>query len=195
MRFLALVMVTFGCATTTATNTESVAPLKWEENHKERAPWSLQVMKQFKENLSSFEKASDVKTFCPKFSSLDESKKVHALSTMAVAIALYESSYNPNSIYHEPPPLGIDSVGLYQLSYEDKFSWCNLDRKSKTLQNPMINIDCAIPKMAKLAAQDGIISGGSTGAWRGLARYWSVMRPSGKKGKIQEAVLGLSFCK
>lgn len=169
--------------------------LKWEIGHPERAPWSSEISSLFKKNLDSFNSAADIKSFCPKWTSLIEDRKVFVLGTMAVAIALYESSYKPDTVYHEPPPLSIDSVGLFQLSYEDKMKWCSMVKSSNTLKNPITNIRCAIPEMAMLAKKDGVISGGSSGAWRGLTRYWSTMRPSGKLAQVKAATNALEFCK
>ena len=151
--------------------------LAWENNHPERAAWSDELRKQLKANLVSFNKAPDLADNCPAYRELDEDDQVTVLATMAVAIAKYESNYDPHNIYHEPPPLGVDSIGLYQLSYEDGFSWCVLDRANRSLEDPINNIRCAVPKMAKLIAKDRILTAGSTSAnAMGLARYWSVMR-------------------
>ena len=151
--------------------------LAWENGHSERAIWSTELRTQIKANLTSFNKAPDLADICSAYGELSDDDKVNVLATMAVAIAKYESNYNPHTIYHEPPPLGVDSVGLYQLSYEDGFSWCVLDRANASLEDPINNIRCAIPKMAKLIAKDRILTAGSTGAnAMGLARYWSVMR-------------------
>lgn len=172
-----------------------IGQLAWEKNHKEREAWSQELLQQFKGNLGSFDNANDLASFCPKYKSLDSDHKAFVLGTMAVAVALYESSYNPNSIFHEPPPLGIDSVGLFQLSYEDKFPWCVMQKAQKTLENPRVNIECAVPEMAKLVSRDGVLSGGSKGAWKGMARYWSTMRPSGKLAQIKSATNQLAFCR
>lgn len=151
--------------------------LAWENNHSERLPWSAELRTQVRANLLSFNKATDWADFCPGWGSLSDDNKVDVVATMAVGIAKFESNYNPHTIFHEPPPLGVDSVGLFQLSYENGFTWCTLDRPNKSLEDPINNIKCAVPKMAKLIAKDKIIAAGSTGAnAMGLSRYWSVMR-------------------
>lgn len=179
----------------TTSPTTLALKLKWETGHPERALWSTEIRKLFKENLDSFNSAADVKGYCGKWSTLNSDQKITVLGTMAVAIALYESDYNPGNVYHEPPPLSVDSIGLYQLSYEDQMKWCSMVRASNTLKDPITNIRCAIPEMAMLAKKDGVISGGSSGAWRGLPRYWSTMRPTGKLTQIKSATNSLEFCK
>lgn len=171
-------------------------PLAWEKNHPERVVWSARLRMQITQNLPAFLKAGDWSLYCSKFTLLSEGEKVDAIATMAVAIALYESSYKPASVYHEPPPLSVDSIGLYQLSYEDKMKWCDMDRQKGNLIDPLVNIDCAIPEMASLIVRDKVVAAGQKkGTRQGLARYWSVMWPTGHLSDIRKAVQSLSFCK
>lgn len=136
-----------------------------------------------------FSKAKDITTFCPKYNDLTPDQKLHALGEFMVAIAFYESGFNPSSKYMEPPPLGYESIGLYQLSYEDNKGYpdCKLNRASKNLEDPAQNIRCASIIMQKLL-KDGQIT--SADFKRGLARYWSVTRPT-NKGKPRPAYNGI----
>lgn len=153
------------------------APLAWEKGHPERRSWSQTLRDQIAEHLSTFDGASDITNFCPGYAQLPADDRVHVLATIAVGIAKFESGYDPTRHFGEPPPLGYDSIGLFQLSYEDGFSWCAMDRASKTLEEPINNIRCAVPEMARLVAADQIIAAGvDKGSARGLARYWSVVR-------------------
>ncbi|EGF89751.1 lytic transglycosylase, catalytic [Asticcacaulis biprosthecium C19] len=175
-----------------------VSGLAWEMNHSERAPWSTELRTQVRANLASFDKATDWADFCPTYGSLTADDKVEVIATLAVAIARYESNYNPHTIYHEPAPLNVDSVGLFQLPYEDGFTWCTLNRTAKSLEDPINNIRCAVPKMARLIAKDKVVTAGSTGAnAQGLARYWSTVRlgPTHKLAEIRNATRGLSICR
>ena len=154
-----------------------VAPLAWEKNHPEKAVWSAHLRSEIRANLPLFGQPSDIADYCTGFTGLDETGRVEALATMAVAIARRESAYNPETVFAEPPPLNVDSVGLFQLSYEDGFSWCVLDRSQDSLKDPLNNITCAVGEMARLVAKDGQVAAGSTSSnARGLARYWSVIR-------------------
>ena len=147
--------------------------LAWENGSVERAAWSAELRTQVAANLTSFDKASDMASFCPAYGSLTKDQKVEVLSTLIVGIARYESGYDPRQRYHEPD--GSWSVGLYQLSYTDGFSWCTLNEASKSLEDPINNIKCAVPKMARLVARDKVFAAGSNlSNAMGLARYWSV---------------------
>ncbi len=175
-------------------------PLAWEAGHPDRAEWSERLLSLMKENLASFDTASDLTLYCPKYASLDADGKALALATLAVRVAFHESAFNPHSVFHEPPPLGVDSIGLFQLSYEDKMTWCTMDRGNRTLEDPLVNIACAVPKMARLVKKDGVIAQGHSGSTsKGLARYWSVMRDDQgatlhQRGDIRAAVQALPIC-
>lgn len=99
-------------------------------------------------------------------------------------MAKYESGFDPKNVYHEPPPLGVDSIGLFQLSIESEKSLCSLKSKDD-LKEPITNIKCAVKVLSKWVQKDGVLFGGQKGAWRGGSRYWSVLRTtSGSYSKI-----------
>jgi hypothetical protein len=173
------------------------AGLAWEINHSERLPWSRELRAQVKANLASFDKATDWADFCPAYASLDEDGRVEVISTLAVAIVRYESNYDPRKVFREPAPLNVDSVGLFQLSYEDRLTGCVVDRAVRSLEDPLNNIRCAVPHMARFIAKDKVVTAGSTSANAlGLARYWSVMRlgPAHKLEQIRAATRATPGC-
>ena len=175
----------------------SSAPLDWEYGHPERAAWSAALRQGIAAELARFGVPADIAEYCPTFASLDASGRTEALSVMSVAIAKRESAYDPAMVYGEPPPLSVDSIGLFQLSYEDGFSWCRLDRASDSLKDPGTNIACAVGEMARLVARDGVIASGSSSSdARGLARYWSVVRSGAShfKAEIQGKVKAMPIC-
>jgi hypothetical protein len=155
----------------------SASSLSWEAGAPSRKPWTNKVLATVEPRKDIFFKAKDITRFCPRFNSLSASGKINAWAELIVGMVKYESSFNPNSIYREPPPLGIDSIGLLQLSYEDKanYPFCNLDRKTKNLQDPINNLDCGIKIMSTLLSRYGYIS---TPSNKGMAAYWSVVRES-----------------
>jgi hypothetical protein len=172
--------------------------LVWEKDHPERLNWSRELRTQVRLKLVDFVKAKDWDLFCPKFKSLTDDQKVDAISTMAVGMALFESSYKAETVYHEPPPLGVDSVGLFQLSYEDNMKWCSMNKAKGNLKDALVNIQCAVPMMAKLISQDGVVRSGDKlprNERKGVSRYWSVTWPSKHLKEISASVKSLSFCK
>ncbi len=173
------------------------AALAWESGHPERREWSAALRAAIAAQLASFDTAADFAGFCPSYAGLTPDQRTEVIATLAVAIAFRESGYKPGTVFAEPPPLGVDSIGLFQLSYEDGFSWCDLDRARDTLKDPLNNIACAVPKMARLVAKDRLFAAGSTGSdARGLSRYWSVVRsgPTHFKDEILGKAAALPAC-
>lgn len=107
-----------------------------------------------------------------------------------VAISWHESKWHPNEIYHEPPPLGVDSVGLLQLSYEDEkpYGLEPLSRVAKSLQDPLVNLRCGVKIIAKLVAHDKVVESNSGKKFGGASRYWSVIRQGHHLEDIKRAV-------
>lgn len=175
-------------------------PLAWEQDHPEREPWSERLLALMAEQLPAFDKATDIGLYCPRYVGLDDDGRAHALATMAVSIAFFESAYDPHARVYLPPPLAAQAVGLFQLSYRDRMPWCTMDKTKKSLEDPITNLECAVPKMAQLVELDGVIAQGHDGSSaRGLARYWSVIRDdrgrrTHHKAEIQAAVRGLPLC-
>lgn len=175
-------------------------PLAWEQDHPERAAWSAHLVALFRAQLAAFDKAKDISSYCPRYFALDEQNKALALATLAVDIAFHESGYDPRAKVYLPRPLAAWAVGLFQLSYDDVMPWCDMNKNRRSLEDPLANMDCAVPKMAQLVAQDGVIAQGHDGATaRGLARYWSVIREDSghrrhRKQEIQDAVRGQPVC-
>ena len=97
-------------------------------------------------------------------------------AALFAAIAYYESGYDPHSIFKEAS--GQNSVGLLQLSYEDQRAYGlePLDRKARSLEDPLVNLRCGVRIMANLVARDHVIAGGSSlKDGRGGGRYWSTL--------------------
>ncbi|WP_255490201.1 murein L,D-transpeptidase catalytic domain family protein [Bdellovibrio sp. KM01] len=189
----------------------TMAPLAWESSaHPERKQWSQYLQTLVLGEWSSLLKgASDMKNFCPKYSSLNDNQKANAWAQLFVAVARYESAYNPLSRMHETT-MGTDAVtkkpvyseGLLQLSYQDiqwdkwcKFDWSkdkNLSSTSpkKTILDPYINLHCGVGIMAKQIKNKNTIAITS-------GVYWSTLKPGGKYNQltsIKSMVKSLPFC-
>lgn len=183
--------------------------VSWEVGHAERAPWTQYLFKVIKENKSDLFLAQDVFMFCPKFSVLDEEKKVFAFAQIFSEIARHESNWSPVSRYTETT-MGKDCItnkqvvseGLFQLSYCDKtwqpkcaFDW-EKDKKlsetdpRKSILDAYINTECAVSIMAQqVKSKKKIVLSSNV--------YWAVLKDGGRYEKIDEirnAVSALPFC-
>jgi hypothetical protein len=144
------------------------------------------------EHLPTFAGASDVATFCPSFASLGEQQKTRVIAEMFVKIAKFESSWNPQTTFQEPPPPkgpGTISRGLFQMSYGDG-SGCPNTKAKGDLHDPIVNIDCAVKKAVVLVKKYGLIQNSAN---HGMARYWSVIRNGHHVDEIRKHTKG--FCK
>jgi transglycosylase-like protein with SLT domain len=156
------------------------ATLSWD-TVAERKAWSRQLLGSIETMKTELDRGQP-NLFAPRYSTLDVSGQVKFWAEFFIAIARFESSWKPHEIFHEPPPLGVDSVGLLQLSYEDEpvYHLEHLDRAGKSLEDPLVNLRCGVKIMATLVAKDGVVAATVDGKHRGGARYWSVLRAGGR---------------
>jgi soluble lytic murein transglycosylase-like protein len=153
-------------------------PLAWEIGHPERRAWSDELRRAVAASLPALEQATDVSRFAPNYTALSPSRRIEVWAALFVAIARFESGYDPHNVYREP--FGQDSVGLLQLSYEDQAAYRlePLDRRAKSLEDPLVNLRCGVKILARLVRRDGLIAAGtSLKDARGGARYWSTLWP------------------
>lgn len=194
------------------TTPQEMTMLSWEASSKpERKQWSQYLMKLVQEDWSSLLKgADDMDQFCPRYASLSTQERANVWSQLFVAMAKYESSYNPLSRMQETT-MGTDPVtkkpvyseGLLQLSYQDitgwsfcKFDWSKDKNLSptdprKTILDPYINLHCGVGIMAKQVARTGKIMVGS-------GAYWAVIKTNSKYqqiNKIISMVKSMEMCK
>jgi hypothetical protein len=168
--------------------------LSWDTVEARKA-WSAELIKAVRAHKADLD-LGNPEAFIPGYSQLTADQQLKFWGELIVAMAKYESNWKPNVIFHEPPPLGIDSVGLLQLSYEDQpgYKLEPLDRARKSLEDPLVNLRCAVKIMAKLLARDRVVAKGAKKQSRGAARYWSVLREGHKIDEIKartKAQLGL----
>ena len=164
--------------------------LSWD-NVATRKPWSAELMKAIQEHKVALD-AGHMDGFIPGYQNLSADLQVKCWAEFVIAIARFESDWNPHAVFHEPPPLGVDSVGLLQLSYEDQPNYHlePLNRAQKSLEDPLVNIRCGLVIMAHVVEKDGVVAGEFTDAqqhkkYKGAARYWSVLR-EGPKHHLNE---------
>jgi len=151
--------------------------LSWD-NKPERKLWSAALLTAVNVHLSALEQGTP-NDFVPGYNGLSDAKKQIYWAELVIALAKYESGWDPHNIFHEPPPLTEDSVGLLQLSYSDANNYVFPDHLSpaqKSLEDPVINIRCGLVILAHWLAHDHVVAKGSGGTSKGAARYWSVIR-------------------
>jgi hypothetical protein len=175
--------------------------LYWENTtapHTERMVWSDAVIAAFKADLPTFAGAKDITVFCPKFGVLSEDQKLKALGEFWVAVAYYESGFNPKSASVDVGTKDNKdtwSVGLYQMSVTDQKNYgFPFGFDYDDLQTPLPNIKLALAVLKKQVASKGLLA--IPAPQKGV--YWAVLRPGGKfdkSAKIAERVKKYaSFC-
>jgi hypothetical protein len=159
--------------------------LSWDTKA-ERKAWSAELVKAVEAHKADLDRGNP-DGFIPGYTGLSADQQVKFWAELIIGMAKFESAWKPNTIYHEPPPLNIDSVGLLQLSYEDQpgYKLEPLDRAKRSLEDPLINLRCAVKIMAKLVAKDGVVAAGAGKKSRGAARYWSVLREGHRIDEIK----------
>jgi hypothetical protein len=135
--------------------------------------WYEHALKEVKASKLMSVTPVDAKEFCP--NGMSATNWVNLL----MAMAKYESNYNPNATYKEnfKNSKGEDviSTGLFQLSYESVAGY-GFRTTTEGLKNPELNITIAVKILERWVVQDKRISGEPNGPYRGAQRYWAVFR-------------------
>lgn len=184
--------------------------LYWEDTSSgkspQRKPWSDVITSNAKKDLSSFNSASDIELFCPKFKKLSDDNKIKAIGELFVSMSNFESGHNPKAQYRECSKSKckyksgcfehktygycmkgsskydegtVISKGLLQLSISSSLSYgCDL-KNADDLYNPEKNLACGFVIMKKQIARTGVIGGASN--------YWAVLKPTNDKQKLIKA--------
>jgi hypothetical protein len=173
-----------------------VTNLEWNNEQ-----WSYHLTNEINKSELPNLAPTDVKEYCPKYRELSRNQMRDFWAVLAVAIAKRESDYKPTTVYKESN--GVDSIGLYQLSYGDRF--CPKTKAAGDLQDPLVNISCAVKLMDHYVSMDNTVAAGGYVKYgapspKGLARYWSVIRVPDTKSKhflaeIKAKTSAISFCK
>lgn len=150
--------------------------------------------------MQSVKSIADAKMFCPKYSSLSETQRLHFWQTLMIAMAKRESSYKTTTTYSESfkdsKGKPVISTGLFQISQEStrqKVYNCP-DVTTESLKDPFKNIECSVNILSYWVKKDGYAAGRS-GTNSGCGRYWSVCRPGSSQTYIASQTTALSFCK
>ena len=108
---------------------------------------------------------------------------------LASAMMKYESGFDPNTTYTEgftnSKGQRLVSTGLFQLS-EDSVRGYGFNYTTQDLKDPYKNIDAGLHILKNWVEKDGVISGPGN---KGGARYWSVLRPTGKLQDVRKEMV------
>jgi len=170
---------------TPAPPTPAPITLSWDGDAT-RAAWSAALLAAVREHKAELDRGNP-DAFIDGYSNLSADDQLKFWAELVIAMAKYESNWNPQAHYKEPPPLNVTSLGLLQLSYEDatQYDLGPLDRAKHSLQDPIVNLRCGVVILAHLVARDGTIAAGSGDKSRGAARYWAVLREGRKHRREQ----------
>jgi hypothetical protein len=157
--------------------------LSWDDNLT-RCGWSPTLIQQVTLSFDDLE-LGQPEQFLPGYNSLIPENKIRFWAELVIAIIRYESNFDPKCVYHEPARIGVDSIGLLQLSYQDQdnYEMEDISENDKSLENPLVNIRCGLVILAHWLSADGTVAQGRKESSRGAARYWSVVREGIKHHK------------
>lgn len=160
-------------------------PLYWEnttEAHPERTAWSDALIAGFSADFDLYSKAKDITEICPKYHALEKQDKLKALGEFWVAVAYFESGFNPKS---ESVDVGTKtdkgswSVGLYQLSSNDNSSK-ELSGSYEKLKDPIFNIKVSLFQIKKQVSKRNVFFLPNHDSMR----YWAVILKGNRYSQI-----------
>ena len=154
--------------------------LSWDDAPK-RKTWSFQLIDSVTMRKTQLDEGNP-EAFISGYSTLSASLQIKFWAELLIAVAKFESDWDPHNIFHEPPPLSNDSIGLLQLSYSDEVPYKlePLDPGAKSLEDPLVNLRCGVKIFATLVAKYRTVASSNGNEHRGAARYWSVLRTGSK---------------
>lgn len=163
--------------------------LSWENTdaaHPERAEWSDALTKIVQDNFSTFDSATDISMFCPKYKSLSQDLKTKAWGELFVGLAYYESGYNPKSSSVDVGTAGNKetySDGLFQMSGVDGASK-HFGYKHVDLLDPIKNIEVGTYQMILQIKGRGkvVLKNGDS------MRYWATLLDGNKYDKTDSII-------
>jgi len=106
--------------------------------------------------------------------------KLDCYADLIKAMSYFESGWDKDQVYVESftdaKGQRVRSVGLLQESIESCKAYGASANTTEELMQVGKNLECGVRIMNRWIPKDGVIAGGSKGAWKGNARYWSVLR-------------------
>ena len=154
--------------------------LSWDDAPK-RKTWSFQLIDSVIMRKTQLDEGNP-EAFISGYKTLPAPQQIKFWAELFVAIAKFESGWDPHNIFEEPPPLNEQSIGLLQLSYSNEVPYKlePLNPAAKSLEDPLVNLRCGVKILATLVAKDKTVARSNGSEHSGAARYWSVLRTGSK---------------
>lgn len=176
-------------------------PARWETSAPGSRAWTEFLYSQVESEGPNLLRQSpaDVAQFCPSYGALPVHHKKDFWVYLISSIAQFESSFNPALTYTEnfndSTGQPVISRGLLQLSIESARAYgCELP-SAQDLHDPYKNLLCGLKILNRWVGSDGVIRGQAAGgAWRGGARYWSVLRRENQYNSIRSWTAAQTYC-
>jgi len=159
--------------------------LSWEtESNQDRKKWSDLLTSIIKNDIALYRSATDIGQLHPEFKNASFERQVKIIGEFWVAMAYYESGYNPKSSSVDVGSVGnleTYSVGLYQMSGVDSAAK-KYGYKYEALKDPLKNIEVATEQMRRQIGNAKLIFLPNASKYR----YWAVALIGNKYSKIAE---------
>lgn len=124
---------------------------------------------------------AQISLLCHGYSKASTEQRKAFWALFFAAVACRESGFDTKQVYHEPPPLSVDSIGLLQLSYGDERGHrrCLINKATQNITDPKINLACGVAILDdQLADGKGVFN---------QASYWSTLRQESPNHKYWTA--------
>ena len=141
---------------------EKPVELAWAKN-KNSKQWTGEIFEVLKGIPLVNVVPSDIGEFCPKYSSLDDKKRLEFWAQLLSVMAKYESNFKPETTYTEDMKDAqgrpVVSRGLLQISIESGNGYgCGL-KAEQDLHKSLENLNCGGKIVNKLVSQDKKLAG------------------------------------
>ena len=165
-----------------------VPKLRWDDRAGSQG-WSMALMMEIQRHPRTFLTATprDIKAYCPGFVDGSKADRAAFWAALLSGIARHESRSNPNASGG-----GGRYLGLMQISPDTARHYGCVATDAELLQGSA-NMICSVKIVAHHVGRDGLVVGQS-GAWRGAARDWMVLRDADAREDIVGWIREQPYC-
>lgn len=147
--------------------------------------WTAHVLAEIERSGLPTSQPKDAMAFCGA-QGMSATNWMHLIASMVK----FESGFDSNQTYREnfrnSKGEYVISTGLLQLSYESVAGY-GFRVTTEQLKDPYLNLTIGVKILERWVLKDGVITSGGK-PYRGGARYWSVLRSSGKLNSVKSTL-------